>query len=415
MDARLARSLAPLSYPAYRLQFAAQATSVLGDNIAPIAIAFAVLRLTGSAVDLGLVLAAQSVPMIAFLLLGGVWADRLPRRRLMIGADLVRVASQGASAAVVLAGGGIVWLAVLQAVYGIATAFFRPAVIGLTPRTVPPEHLQQANALLSLSISLTAVVGPAIAGVVVAASNAGWGLAIDALTFLGSAYFLGRLRVVEDERLESHNWLSDLRNGWYEVVSRTWVWASILNFMLFQLLILSTFQVLGPLVARQHLHGASSWAIIVGAAGVGSIVGDVLALRIEPQRPLRAAFLTGLLFPPVLVLLALHLPTLVIAPAAVVYGIAWTFPNTLWFTTLQEHIPPEAISRVSSYDWMGSSILRPLGYAFAGVVAGAAGTAATLIGAAALFTLAQLLALTVPAIVTLERRSRPAAAAGPAS
>ena len=396
----------PLREAPFRRQFGAQASSVLGDNVALIAVAFAVLELTGSATDLGLVLAAQTAPLVVFLLVGGVWADRLSRQRIMIAADLVRVVTQGTFAGLLFAGAAQLWhLIVLQAVYGTATAFFRPAATGLTPQTVSPPLLQQANALLSLALSTNAVLGPAVAGALIAATSPAWALAVDSLTFLASAAFLVGLRLPPAEPRPRRAFFSELADGWREVRTRTWVWASILNFMLFQLLVLTTFQVLGPLIAKESLDGAASWAWIMGAAGVGSVLGDVLALNFEPRRPLRAAFMTGLLFVPVVILLAARAPTAAIAVVAVGWGIAWTFPNTLWFTTLQEHIPRDAISRVSSFDWLGSSVLRPIGYAIVGPVAAVLGVGPTLYGAAIVFAAVQLVALATPSIANLERRA----------
>jgi len=403
--ARLTRPLAPLREGAFRRRFLAEACSVVGDNVAPIAIAFAILDLTGSATDLGLVLAARTVALGVFLLIGGALADRFPRQRLMVVSDLVRFGTQGAFAALLLGGSAHLWeLVALQALNGAATALFQPASVGLTPETVSPPLLQQANALLSMTVSVAGIAGPALAGVLVALASPGWAIAVDAASFLASALFLSGLAIPPRTVGKREAVAQQLATGWREVRTRSWVWVSILNFMLFQLLVLATYQVAGPLIAKESLGGAGAWAVILAAVGIGSIVGNAIALVFEPRRPLRFAFWIGFLYLPAIVLLGVRAPTYAIAAASIVYGIAWSLPDTLWFTALQEHIPPDAISRVSSYDWLGSIALRPLGYAVVGPAIASIGVEATLLGAAALFAVVNAATLLTPSVTLLERR-----------
>jgi predicted MFS family arabinose efflux permease len=401
---RLERTIAPLREQPFRRRFLAESASVLGDNIAGIAITFAVLDLTGSATDLGLVFAARTVSLAVFVLVGGAIADRFPRQRLMVASDLGRFATQSAVAALLLTGTARVWeLVVLQALNGAATAVFQPASSGLTPETVTPRLLQQANALLSTAVSVAAAVGPAIGGVLVAAATPGWALVVDALSFLVSAYFLRGLTVPPRAIAPEQSLLQQLAGGWREVRTRSWVWVSIVNFMLFQLLVLGTFQIAGPLIANESLGGPAAWAAIVAAIGVGSLLGNGIALVFEPRRPLVFAFRIGFLFLPALALLAARAPIAAIVAAAAIYGIAWSLPDTMWFTALQEHIPRSAISRVSAYDWLGSIVLRPLGYAAAGPVIAAVGAGKTLGAAAAVFALVNAATLLTPSIARLER------------
>ena len=167
-----ASSLDALREREFRLLFTGQIVSLLGDQMVTIALAFAVLDLTGSVSDLGWVIAAKTAPLVAFLLVGGVFADRLPRRAVMLTADLVRLGSQGAVAVLLLTHSARIWqIAVLQAVAGSASAFFNPASTGLTPLTVSAERLQQANALRGISMASAGIVGPAIGGAIVPA----WG------------------------------------------------------------------------------------------------------------------------------------------------------------------------------------------------------------------------------------------------
>jgi MFS family permease len=388
----------------FRLLFLARSASMFGDSIAPVALAFAVLDLTGSATDLGFVMAARIVPFVVFLLVGGVWADRVPRQLLMMASDLGRFATQAVLAALLLSGNAHIWqLVVLQALHGTAGAFFRPASVGLIPQTVLPEHLQQANALLSLSFSTAGILGPVLAGALVATLGPGWAIAIDAVSFAVSAAFLVRLRLPPRARAVLRaSFAVELREGWREVRTRTWLWVSIGDFMVIQFLFLPSLLVLGPLIAKQELGGATAWATIVAAVGVGSVVGDVVALRFRPRRPLAACFAAFLLATPVLVLLGGAVSTIAIAFGGALFGFGNSIGNTLWFVVLQQQIPEHALSRVSSYDEMGSAILRPVGFAAVGPIAAALGTRETVIGAAAITAATSLVCALLPSIRSID-------------
>jgi MFS family permease len=389
----------------FRLLFFARATSVFGDSIAPVALAFATLGLTGSASALGLVLAARTIPYAIFLPVGGVWADRFPRQRLMIASDLVRFATQGVFAGLLVTGTARLWeIALLQALGGAGSAFFQPASTAITPETVSVARLQQANALLSFTRSASGIGGPIAAGALLATIGSGYAIAADALTFGASAAFLLQLRLPRATRRAAHEpFVVELAAGWAEVHSRSWVLASVFDFMLFQILVIASVFVLGPLIAAEKLHGATAWAVIVAAIGVGAAVGDLLALRLEPRHPLLAGHLARILVTPMMVLLALAAPTFGIAAAGVFLGAALSFSNTLWFTALQENVPAHALSRVASYDWMGSSVLGPIGYAIIGPLAAVAGVRGTLIGAAALTVVLQAWVCSLPAVRELRR------------
>jgi MFS family permease len=379
------RGLAVLTEREFRLVYGAQVVSLLGDGIIPVALAFAVLDLTGSATDLGLVLAARTVPMVACLLAGGVIADRLSRRRVMIAADLVRFVSQALLGILLVTGSARLWeLAALQAVLGGATGFFNPASTGLIPTVVSRARLQDANALRGTAIAVGGIAGPVIAGVLVATVGSGEALLADAATFGVSAALLARVRVPERPREAApERFVAELRAGWREVRSRTWVWSVIGAFSLVNLLI-APFYVLGPLVARRDLGGATAWASILAARGAGEVLGAALSLRVRPLRPLRAGVLACMLACIPTALLAAGAPVAAIAAAAVLAGGGALVFNTLWETTLQSHVPTAAISRVSAYDWFGSLTFAPIGFALAGPVADQLGVTATLWAAAAL-------------------------------
>src|ERR1019366_6091869 len=275
----------------FRLFFFGQGISAVGDRIVSVALAFAVLDLTGSVKDLGLVLAAQTVPLVLFLLMGGVWSDRLSRRAVMLTSDLVR-----AGALLLVIGYAHVWqLVVLQAVYGAAEAFFKPAAQALLPETVAAGDLQQANALIAVSGNIANVGGPALAGVLVATLGAGWGLAIDAGSFLASAAYLSLMRVQAVIPAARTGTLSELRAGWRAFRSRTWLWVSALEFMASNALAFSPYLVLGPEIARTSLGGPGAWAAISTASGIGAVLGGTLGLRWNPRYPLRAMFVTSLI------------------------------------------------------------------------------------------------------------------------
>jgi MFS family permease len=390
----------------FRLFFIGQSTSLLGDGMVPVALAFAVLDLTGSVSDLGFVLAARAVPMIGFLLVGGVFADRLSRRAVMIGADLTRLGSQGLVAVLLLSGTAQLWhLLVLVAVGGAATAFFNPALTGLTPMIVSEERLQQANVLRGIAMGAGGIAGPAISGALVATVGPGWALAADASTFAVSAVFLAQLSLPPHERLPARPFVRDLLEGWNEVRSRTWLWmglvvAGVAN------MAAAPFFVLGPAIAKASLGGAGAWALIVSAFSVGSFAGGLVAFRFRPRRPFLAAFMLYLPFGVPSALLALHPPAIAIAAGVCLSGAGLMLGNAIWETTLQQQIPRAVLSRVTAYDWFGSLALAPIGNAIVGPIALTIGMRPTLWGAFALITAVNLAAISTKSIRGLQSRPR---------
>ncbi|MGN6797212.1 MAG: MFS transporter, partial [Gaiellaceae bacterium] len=373
----LRESFGALREREFRLLFTGQLISLLGDSFSSVALAFAVLSI-GSASDLGYVFAARSVPLVTFLLVGGVFADRLPRRLVMLTADLVRFGTQGATALLILTHTAHVWeVAVLQALAGTASAFFNPASTGLTPMTVSPERLQQANALRGLSMSSAGLVGLGLGGAVVTLAGPGWALAVDAVSFAVSAWFLAQLRLPAHVALPPQSFLADLHEGWREFVARTWVWLIVVSASLGNMFN-SFFVVLGAVIAKDHLGGALAWTVILVGLSVGSLAGGFISLRVHFRRPLYvgSALLTFLSVPTAL--LALHAPAAVVAGGALLSGCGNMVFNSLWETALQKHIPPAALSRVSAYDWFGSLAFQPLGLAIAGPLAAGIGTSAAL-------------------------------------
>ena len=375
-------SFAALREREFRLLFTGQLISLLGDSFTSIALAFAVLSI-GSASDLGYVFAAKSIPLVTFLLVGGVFADRLSRRAVMLTADVVRLGTQGGTAALFLTHSAHVWqVALLQAVSGTATAFFNPASTGLTPMTVSAERLQQANALRGLSMSSTGLVGLALGGAVVTLAGPGWALAVDAASYGVSAYFLAQLHLPAHIPLPPQSFLRDLHDGWREFVARSWVWLIVMA-AAFGNMFTSFFGVLGAVISKEDLGGALAWTVILAGLSLGSIAGGFVSLRVHVRRPLLfGSALTAFLAVPD-AFLAIRASAYLIAAGAFLAGVGNMVFNSLWETTLQRHIAPAALSRVSAYDWFGSLAFQPLGLAIAGPLAAGIGTSDTLWLAAA--------------------------------
>jgi MFS family permease len=370
---RLPESLAVLRVRDFRLLFGAFAVSMVGDRMVSIALAFAVLELGGSASDIGIVLGARVLPLVATLLVGGVVADRVSRQRVMVASDLARLVTQATLAALLIASEPAIWVvAVLAGLTGAATGFFNPASTGLMPIVVRPEQLQQANGLRATAMSGGEIAGPALAGVLVATVGAGWALAVDAATFGVSALFLAGLRLPARVPREATSFLHDLREGWGEFSSRTWVWTFVVVAGLGNM-VWGSWSVLGPVVADRDLGGAAAWGTILAAMGVGALIGALIAIRVRPRRPMVLVAWTFALFALAPALLAAGAPTAAVAAAALFAGVGMMLGNSVWESTLQRHIPQESLSRVAAYDWFGSIAFQPVGMVIWGPIAAVIG------------------------------------------
>jgi MFS family permease len=388
----------------FRLVFGASLVSLLGDGIVPVALSFAVLDLTGSATDLGLVLAAETVALAAALLFGGVVADRVGRRKVMVTADLTRLVSQSVIGALLISGNATVAeIAASQALLGAASGFFNPASSGLLP-LLAGEWLQQANALRGIAMASGSIAGPAIAGVLVATTSPGIALLLDAGSYAASALLLARVHPPDLPGESRARFLADLREGFSEVRARTWVWSVIAVFALTNT-VAAAFPVLGAVISKRHLGGAGAWAAILALRAAGGLIAGVALLRIGPRRPLLTAVRFGVISALPLFLLAAGAPLALILPAALVMGVSAMMFNTLWETTLQQHIPSHARSRVSSYDWFGSIVFTPLGLALIGPLADGIGISGALYLCGAIDVLSVALLLGVRDIRTLGSRT----------
>jgi MFS family permease len=370
-----------LRHKDFRYLFYGQAASMLGDQVVIVALALYITQSTGSPTDVGLVLGAGTLPLVALILFGGVWADRLPRHRIMIAADIIRAALHGLLAILILAGTVRIWeMVVIEALFGAARAFFQPAYAGLLPQTVPEALIVDARGLTESTSNVAFLVGPALATVLVLGVGAGEAFALDAATFLVSAALLTRVdprpRGVSAPR---ESMVQELRAGWREVRSRTWVWVTIAVFTGSVTCVYAQWYSLAPLIARHVYGSAGVFGVLESIAGAGAVVGAIASIRWRPAHPLSTGLVLVLAWPLNDLIFALGAPLALVAVTSFGMGFGFGLLIIWWETALDHHIPPRARSRVSAWDWMGSLALLPLGYALAGPLASAFG-ARTVLG-----------------------------------
>jgi MFS family permease len=406
--------------PQYRLLFFGQVLSILGDRVMMVVLPFAVLAVGGDVGDVAVVSAAQFIPFAILALPAGVWADRLDRKKILVASDSARFLCQlTAGVLLVTDTAQVSHLVVTAAVYGAADAFFAPAFTGLLPGTVAPVNLQPANALRGLSYSTGSIVGPVLGGLLVALVGEGGAFLFDAATFAVSIACLIPLRprVVaevlhdEDPQATTDHFLTSLKQGWSEVRSRSWVTAFLGGMASYHAIVLPAIFVLGPVLAADELDGAKSWAVITAGFGLGCVVGDLLLLRWRPTFALRVASLMLVGASCQAAFIGSGLGTWAIAGLEVLAGVCVTGTFTLWETSLQEHVPDRALSRVSSYDYLTSAGLIPLGNLTIGFVTAAIGLHHALFVMTVLGVAAALAVAAVPSVRRLPRGATAVAAA----
>src|SRR5262245_25379967 len=405
---RLRRAVGALAERNFRYLFASTTISGLGDGISVVALVFAVLQVSDSAIALGLVIAARQVADAAIVLAAGVWADRLPRHLVLIAVAAVQGVVQAITGTLIITGSATIAMLVgLQTIYGLAEGFYLPASTGLIPATISSGRLQEANALLGLSRNATRIVGPVIGGAIVAAGSPGTALLLDAASFAAAALLLVPLSLPpRAETPEAKSFFADMRQGWDEFRRQTWIWTTIVFFGIGNFAFASYF-VLGPIVAKRDLGGAPAWAALTAAFSIGALVGGVLAIRIRPKKPLAASCMAAWVFllQPLGMGLGLPLWTLIVFSVAAGCGLAVHI--ALWFTVFQQNVPEESLSRVSSYDSFGSFVLLPLGAALAGPIAAAIGVQETLLAAAAVIAITEAIVYAQPSVHAIRRREDP--------
>jgi MFS family permease len=367
-----------------------------------------VLEAGGGVREVGLVFGAQLAPFLLFALVGGVLSDRGERRRVLIASDVARLVVQGVAGALLVADAADpLSLGVLAALYGTADAFFQPAFTGLVPQTVShPGQLQPANALRGMSFSVSSIAGPSVAGLLVATVGAGAAFLFDAGSFAVSVACLLRLRprVAADAVEETPPpFLAAMRAGWREVHTRPWLLGGLGAMVAYHAIVLSAVYVLGPVSVSDRLGGPGAWAAVVVSFGVGSILGDLLLLRARPRHAMRIAGLALILASGQAAVYGsgLGLPGTCLLQCAAGVGVTTFF--TLWEVSLQEHVPGDALSRVSAFDFLAATALMPVGTALAGPVAEELGTQETLLGMSAIGIACALALLAVPEVRRLPR------------
>jgi MFS family permease len=382
----------------------ARSISTFGSNLAPVALALAVLSTTDSPMVLALVIGVRTVPFVVFLLIGGVVADRRSRRRVMAYADATRFVSQGLTAVLLTTGDThLAALLILQGVSGTADAFHRPSSNGLLRELVTrAEDLQPANAALSLSNNLASILGPLCASALALSVGASWGLLIDAATFGVSALLMLRLPPVGTVDADpDSSFRTELVEGWRAVRTRSWLGLTIGAAAVMQTFTYPALWVLGPMTLAGTADGTGTWGVVGAALAAGAILGDLVAFQIRPARPLLVECIFAGAFVVLPVSLALTHDLRILAAAASIAGFGLSISDTMWLGCLQRFIPENLMSRVSSFDWLGSTALRPLGYLAVGWLAGVAGPRVVLFAAGGVLLAVQLALSLVPSIRNL--------------
>lgn len=401
---RLPDALSPLRDRRFAWFYTARVVSTAGSMMAPVALAFAVLDIVDSAAALGQVLAARTIPMVVFLLFGGVVADRFDRALVMQVSHVLSALTQGVVAYLVISGQAELWMVIsLEAVNGTVSAFSFPAMSSIVSQLAPRSHLQQANALLSFSRSGMAVLGPTVAALLVVGVGPGWAVAIDALTWLVAAGCLSRITLPPPERSgQGSGMLRELREGWSVFVGHTWLWVIVAVFGVLNAIHAGAWFTLGPALAKDSF-GPAGWGYIVSAESVGLLVTTVVLLRVRLRRPLRAGMLGCAIFGVPLFILGfdphvgiLVVTTFVAGAGMEVFGLGWNL-------AMQENIDDKVLSRAYSYDALGSFVAMPVGQMVYGPLGEAFGYREVLMVSGVCYTALALLTLTVTSVRTMSR------------
>jgi MFS family permease len=398
-------SFAPLRETNFAWYFASRFSNTLGSMMASIALTFAVLDLTDSASALGQVLAARTIPMVLFLLFGGVIADRFPRTLVLQLSNLLSAATQGAVAYLVITGQADLWMIIaLEAANGTVSAVSFPAMASMVPQLVRREQLQSANALLSLSRGGLTIIGPTVGALLVVTVGAGWALAVDALTWLVAAVLMVPMRIPPRARAaEKTSTLHELREGWTLFRSTTWLWVVVLAFSGLNMTHTGAWFTLGPAVAKDTI-GKQGWGLVLSAESVGLVLMTVLLLRIRIRRPLLVGMIGCSLMSVPMVILGVEPHLLVLVACTFVAGAGIEVFSMAWNLAMQENIDDDMLSRAYSYDALGSFVAMPVGQLLYGPLGDAFGYREVLVWSGVAYAAIALLTLTSRSVRTLERK-----------
>lgn len=391
------------AFPGFYPLAASRFISNVGNGISPIALAYGVLSLPGSSGgDLSIVMAARFFPLIAFMLFGGVLADRFQRNRLVGGSDMLGSFLAATSAISLIVGFSSVWLlALMGALFGVLNAIWWPAMSGVLPEIVPKEELQKGNAVIGLLTNIGYIVGTLLGGIIVSTFGAGWGLFCDALTFFIAGIIVWNLPLLGKDKEKSPGILHDLRIGWREFISRSWVIALVFAFALINMNFESLLSVLGPLNFNDPITGPRHWSYNLAGLSFGMLIGGIWILKKKLKRPLFIAVALIALSAVWDLALAFDLPLYSSVIASFLAGISTEIFMVTWATSLQHHVPEESYSRVASYDTLGSFGIAPLGIVIAGPLAMHFGVNTILFFTGVTTCIAALAALLVPAVRNL--------------
>ncbi len=390
----LVRRFPVLAYRDFRLLLADRLLAPAAFAFSLVGVSFAVLYETGSTADLSYVLAAQISPALLFTVVGGVVADRVPPQWVIIAGNAMIAAGEGTFGILVLSGHPRLWvMLLLETVTGTGLAVFYPASQALLPRLVPGTLLAPASAVSRLAMNAGQMAGATIAGLCVAAFGPGWALTACGAGMLTSVPLLLSIRATGRGGAKGTSMLRDLRDGWSEFRSHTWLWAIVAQYGVVLMAWFGAFQVLGPVVAKEHLGGPAAWGAITAADSVGLIVGGLVSLRFTPRRPMMFVVLIGAAIAIGPLALAMLWPLPLVCLASFGLGIAVEVMMVQWTVAMARNVPPDKLARVSSYDGLGSVMAMPAGALIAGPLAAAVGVSATQYGAVALILLASALAL----------------------
>ncbi len=401
----MSRGLAAMQDRNFRWFFLARAITMIAGSMSSIALAFAVLEIDNDARSLSFVLAAFTVSNIVFVLFGGVIADRLPRALIIQACYVVDILSIGTIAALLFTGNATIpLLVVLSIVNGASTAFVLPAMQGIIPQLTTPEHLQQANAMLSFVRSAVTIGGPIIAGILVATAGPAWAMVVQAVGWVIAIPVLALVKLPPPSHAGGTTMFHDLRIGWREFWSRPWLWTIVLAFMVMNAIHVGAWGVVGPYIAKNNdLLGITGWGWVVSAEGAGVLLMTLLLMWFPLRRPLRYGMIGMAAFAIPVTILGLHPAIVLLAMAAFIAGAGAEVFSTGWNLAMMENIPGEKLSRVSSYDMLGSFVVMPIGTLIYGWLITHADPATVLVTSGAIYAVIALITLLVPSVWRMGR------------